>query len=210
MNYTRLLRILLPLLRLNMIEFSIRGIKISIHFSFFAAAALLMLCRESDYAICGLYACLLHETGHLVAMYVLNQPIKRLVFYGAGIKIVQPPMSIKLRMRDELLILSAGCAANFIIAAVSFILNNEVFAAVNMLIGIFNLLPLIFLDGGKIILTLLYYYLDSENGLKAEKYLKAADIIIIPLVLIIFKALGLGNFTLYVTLIYLLFTAIIL
>lgn len=181
-----------------------------IHFSFFAAVALLMLCRESNYAVYGLYACLLHETGHLVAMLVLKQSVNKLVFYGAGIKIVQPSFSLKLGLRDELFILSAGCAVNFVLCAVSVILNNEVFAAVNLLIGIFNMLPLYFLDGGKIILLFLYYFLNTENGLKAEKYLKAADIIIIPMVLILFKAFGLGNFTLYMTLIYLLFTAIIL
>lgn len=210
MNYMKQLRILLPLLLRNMIEFSVRGVKVRVHFSFFAAAALLMLCRESDYAVYGLYACLLHETGHLVAMSILRHPVKKLIFYGAGIKIVQPSMSTRLGWRDELLILSAGCSVNFVLCAVSVILNNEVFAAVNLLIGIFNLLPLNFLDGGKIILLILYHYLDTAKGLKAEKYLKAADIIIIPLVLICFKAFGLGNFTLYVTLIYLLFTAIIL
>lgn len=210
MNCTRLLRILLPLLLRNMIEFSVRGIKICIHFSFFAAVALLMLCRESNYAVYGLYACLLHETGHLIAMFVLRQPINKLIFYGAGIKIVQPSFTLKLGLRDELFILSAGCAVNFVLCAVSVILNNEVFAAVNLLIGIFNLLPLNFLDGGKIILRFLYYFLNTENCLKAEKYLKAVDIIIIPLILNVFKALDLGNFTLYVTLIYLLFTAIIL
>lgn len=210
MKYTRLLRILSHLLLRNMIEFSVKGVKVSVHFSFFAAAALLMLCKESDYAVYGLYACLLHETGHLIAMYVSGQPINKLIFYGAGIKIVQPSMFIKQGLRYELIILSAGCAVNFIMYAISLLFNNEVFAAVNLLIGIFNLLPLNFLDGGKIILLFLYSFLNTEKGLKAEKYLKAADMIIIPLVLIFFKAFDLGNFTLYVTLIYLLFTAIIL
>ena len=70
-----------------MFELQFRKITVAFDFSFFASVSLLIL-LGSGYAVLGLAACLLHELGHLAVMKICSVPAKRVLFYGAGIKIV--------------------------------------------------------------------------------------------------------------------------
>lgn len=189
-----------------MIELPIRGIRVCFHFSFFAAVTLLMLWGSGSVALYGMYACLLHESGHLVAMIILRRPVKRLIFYGAGIKLVQGENETLVKFTYQLAILAAGCMVNFVLYAVC----GGVFAMMNLLVGLFNMLPLCSLDGGKIISLCFYRILSYERAVTAEKILRGINIVLIPAAAIAFYLAGAGNFTLYVTLIYLLYTAVIM
>ena len=71
-----------------MIEFKVKSIKICFHFSFFAIIALLLLMENHRYALYGLYACIIHELGHLMMMQTLGVKTDKIVFYGAGIQTI--------------------------------------------------------------------------------------------------------------------------
>lgn len=189
-----------------MIELPIPGIRVCFHFSFFAAVALLMLCGSGSAALYGMYACLLHESGHLAAMLILRRPVKRLIFYGAGIKLVQGENETLVKFPYQLIILASGCGVNFALYA----LCGGVFGLMNLLVGLFNMLPLCSLDGGKIISLFFYHILPYERAAAAEKILRGINIVLIPAAAIAFYIAGAGNFTLYITLVYLLYTAVIM
>ena len=139
-----------------MIEFSFRGVKVCFEFSFFAAVSLLMLCSENRCTVYSLYACLLHESGHIAAMLMTGQTVKKLVFYGAGIKIIRPFNDMLCKFPKEIFALASGCAVNFVVYVITRVTGfGADFGAVNLAIGLFNSLPISFLDGGKIIVTLL-------------------------------------------------------
>ena len=192
-----------------MIEFSFRGVKVCFDFSFFAAVSLLMLCSGNNCTAYSLYACLLHESGHLVAMLLTGQTVKKLVFYGAGIKIIRPMNDMLCKFPQEIITLVSGCAVNFILYAVTKLFGfGEDFGAVNLAIGLFNALPISFLDGGKIITAVFYRFLPYRFALKAESALNYASIITVPAAAVVLFMTGTRNFTIYLTLLFLLFTAV--
>ena len=195
-----------------MIEVTFRKCRICFHFSFFAAVSLLMLCSESVYALYSLYACLLHECGHLLMMLVTGQRVKKLVFYGAGIKIIPHNNCEVISFTKQLAILSAGCAVNF---ALFTLLKgtgggSELFGIVNLAVGMFNILPLSFLDGGKIIALFFYRFMEYGKASSVEKCLRGINIIMVPCAAVLLYAVGVRNFTIYVTLIFLLFTSVLI
>lgn len=194
-----------------MLEFRFKNIIIAFDFSFFATVSLLILLSGNNYAVLGLAACLWHEFGHFVAMNISSVQIKRLVFYGAGIKIIPDKRMDFTSFGTQLLILVSGSAFNFAAALIfSFCSSSAagLFAAINAVIGVFNLLPLQRLDGGKIIIVIIYRLCGFQQACLLERYLKWLNVMLIIIVLTAFAAAGQGNITLYITLCYLLFSAI--
>lgn len=194
-----------------MIEFKFKNIIVAFDFSFFAIVSLLILLSGNNYAVLGLAACLWHEFGHFVAMNISSVRIKRLVFYGAGIKIIPNNQMDFTSFGTKLLILASGSVFNFV-AALLFSLCSApsavLFAAINAVIGAFNLLPLRYLDGGKIITEIIYCLCGFQQACLLERYLKWLNVMLIMIVLTAFAVAGQGNVTLYITLCYLLFSAI--
>lgn len=193
-----------------MFELNFNKLTVVFDFSFFAAVALLTL-LSGNYALLGLTACIWHELGHLIFMRICGIPVKRMVFYGAGIKIVPDKLIDFTGFRTSFLILIGGSGANFALAAALCPINSpaaRLFAAINALIGTFNLLPLQYLDGGKIILLLIRKLCSYSAACLLERFFKWCNVFLIMTVLIVFAFLGKGNITLYATLCYLLVTSI--
>ena len=193
-----------------MFELKLKQFTVMFDFSFFATVSLLIL-LGSRYAVWGIAVCLWHEFGHLILMKANSVPIKKMVFYGAGIKII-PDKSIDFTsFCSQLLILTAGSAFNFIAAAICLFgstVEIRLFAVINAVIGVFNLLPLQHLDGGKIITLILYRVCSFRQACLMERYFKWLNVILIVIVLTAFSVAGRGNITLYITLCYWLFSAI--
>ena len=193
-----------------MFEFRLKKLTVVFDFSFFATVSLLIL-LSSNYSVLGVAACLWHEAGHLIFMHINAVPAKKIIFYGAGIKIVPDKHISFTSFRSQFMILAAGSAANFAAAMLCSMGNSTeiyVFAVINAVIGVFNLLPLQHLDGGKIINLILYRVCNFQNACILERYFKWLNVILIIMVLIAFSVAGRGNITLYITLCYWLFSAI--
>ncbi|MDE6600118.1 MAG: M50 family metallopeptidase, partial [Oscillospiraceae bacterium] len=99
-----------------MFELRFRGFTAAFDFSFFAAVTLLMLIEDNRYALLGLAACIWHELGHLAVMRFCGIPVKRLVFYGAGIKLTPDKLLDFTGFPKQFAVLIAGSAANFLAA----------------------------------------------------------------------------------------------
>ena len=193
-----------------MFELKLKKLTVVFDFSFFATVSLLIL-LSSNYAVWGVIACLWHELGHLIFMRVKSVPIKKMVFYGAGIKIIPDKCVDFTSFGLQLGILAAGSTFNFIAAVLCSLGNNmelHLFAVINAVIGVFNLLPLQHLDGGKLITLILYQICSFQQACLMERYLKWLNVILIVIVLTAFSVAGRGNITLYITLCYWLFSAV--
>ncbi len=194
-----------------MFELQFGTLTVKFDFSFFAAVTLLILLSGSSYAVLGLAACLWHELGHFTVMRICGVRVNKLIFYGAGIKIVPDKRIDFTGFGASFLILLAGSFANFIAAVMlSFSDKPELrlFSVVNSVIGAFNLLPLGYLDGGKIILLIIRKVCDYSRACCLERYLKWLNVILILTVMTAFTIVRQGNFTLYLTLCYLLISAV--
>lgn len=132
-----------------MLEINIFKMKIKLSFSFFAILALLTLIGNTFAVLIALLCCLIHEIGHLLAISYFSIPIKELLFYGGGIKIVYRENLIKSKKYDIIIALS-GVLAN----AVCFFLFKNIFAQfayTSLILCVFNLLPYKYFDGGRVL-----------------------------------------------------------
>ena len=139
------------------------GIPIQINFSFL----LLMLIYLVWHGIAGVgwlvvvfLSVLVHELGHALVARRLRVPILGidLHFFGGAAKMGRMPTS----PREEILIAAAGPAVSLAVALVALLLHLATqigpiayLAAINLVLGLFNLLPALPMDGGRILRALL-------------------------------------------------------
>ena len=114
-------------------------------FGFFFVLALTTL-RDNALGTMSLLFCIAHELGHLTTMRIFGIKLHVLRFYGAGIKITSGSMDSVPKYASALIYL-AGPLTNLILA----LLCNGDAAALNFVLAVFNLLPITYFDGGKLL-----------------------------------------------------------
>ncbi|MGN1114128.1 MAG: peptidase M50 [Oscillospiraceae bacterium] len=137
-----------------MISIDVKNITIGISFSFFALIAIMYILGSSlsEVLLTILMSSILHEVGHLSMMLLFSKPPERIVLYGGGIKIT-PDNSILISKSREIAILSAGCITNLLVAAAAMIFSYNItyFILVNIMLAAFNLMPIKYSDGGRML-----------------------------------------------------------
>ena len=155
---------------------SVGKLYLKFNFSFFAVIAFLIFADSSGMAVLSLTACILHEGGHLLAMALCGIYPDKITFYGGGIAISKIGMEQMSYIR-RLVILSAGCTVNFLISSLCLAFpENEmiqIFSAVNLLIGIFNALPIGYFDGARILEVLLVRVMSPSSAAIVKKIIGA-------------------------------------
>lgn len=139
------------------------GIPIQINYSFLLLLVILLIWQGLTGAVLLVVmflSVLLHELGHALVARRFKVPILGidLHFFGGAAKMARMPES----PREEILIAAAGPAVSFALAALAavvFLLSGleaaAYLAAVNVMLGGFNLLPALPMDGGRIFRALL-------------------------------------------------------
>ena len=147
------------------------------------AAAAVILGVFRSFVFCVL-AVIIHESGHLLVMLRLGYFPKRIKISLFEIDIRDEGRQQR-STRENLLIIFFGPAANFICFLPAFLiyLNGAVcflpFAAANLSVGLFNLLPVMTLDGGQLLYLVLCLRMQPE---RAERIVtRATFITILPL-----------------------------
>ncbi|MCL2018351.1 MAG: site-2 protease family protein [Oscillospiraceae bacterium] len=167
-----------------MIEFIISEKKVALDFTFFAAIALFFYFDESGYSIMGICACIIHEAGHLISLFIEKKDFKSLIFYGGGMKI-----DLGKTIESSLFIIIAGSLSNFICFIVLFFLPLEifilkVFAVINLIIGVFNLLPIRYFDGGRLLEKILLNLFSADKVITVLSKTEITSIFILIIMLI--------------------------
>ena len=195
-----------------MFELKFKRVTLTFDFSFFAVMTLMLLFGDNMYLALGFVTCIWHETGHLLMMLSNNIGVKNICFYGGGIKIIPDKQIDFTQTRTGMAVLLAGSSLNFITAAILW--NSECkllqyLAVINSAIGAFNMLPLQFLDGGKILVRLIRNLCSYQRAILLERFLKWINVILIITVILTFLFIGRGNITLFATLCCLLVSAVL-
>lgn len=142
-------------------------LKVKFDFSFFAVVAFMIFVDTSGAAVLSLIACVMHEGGHLLAMAVCGAYPERITFYGGGIALSKSGIE-NLSDARKLVILSAGCAVNLLAASVYLTMpDNEtvaVFSAVNLIICLFNALPIGYFDGAEVLEVILTRFVSLRTA----------------------------------------------
>ena len=164
--------------------FYVNKCKVKIEYPFLLLLSFAVLLKAEELPYILLFSAL-HEAGHIIILYLLGGRIDEITvsFYGIGLK-----HSSALTMSREIMFLSGGIGVNLL-----FVLLN-IKREINLLLLIFNVLPLYPLDGGRIVKLLF--------GLK-EKYFTYFSVLFIIIILIF--AIFIKNISLILIAIYILF-----
>lgn len=131
-----------------MLTIRLKNTEISITFGFLLLLAVNSLIDESYGAYC-LFFSGIHELAHLAAMSFYGIRTEYIKLYGGGIKISSMDISL-LSKTQQSVIYSAGCAANLAIGMVFYCYGLKTVSLINLFLGLFNLLPVEYFDGGKL------------------------------------------------------------
>lgn len=185
-----------------MVELKLKRMMLRLDFSFFAVLALYLLLDESGFGLAALAACAMHETAHLIAMTAFGVRVERLTLYGAGIRITSAAIE-RAKPFHRVVILAAGCVVNFIAAAFFWHTREYSASAVNLFIGVFNLLPMGQLDGAGLLKLAAICFCRAD---RIDKVMKAASVVSAALCGCAVLLLGGGvPFTLVTTALYIIF-----
>lgn len=182
-----------------MLEFIIKDYKIKLSFSFFAVLAVLFLIGDSFAVITALLCCFIHEFGHMIMMYRYSVPVSEIMLYAGGIKLKCEPERLYDK-KSEVCVLLAGAGVNII----CFLVFRRIliqFAYTSLILGLFNLLPFKYFDGGRV-LKLVFEDSVSAAMNTAYKVIRSVLILLTVCVIIIMIHNGITNLSLIITLIY--------
>lgn len=146
-----------------MIKFNIFGINFLLSIGFFGVVTLMLYIDKTGLMLPTITAIVLHEVGHIIALSIFKSKPERVILRVGAVGISG---RFLLTAKNEIIMLLAGPLVNVILFFAFFffyfvfgnitILN---FALVMLVMGIFNLLPIIGLDGGEILKIILGRYL---------------------------------------------------
>ncbi|MGN0597325.1 MAG: hypothetical protein ACI4J1_08375, partial [Ruminiclostridium sp.] len=145
-----------------MIRLKLRDFAVNFDFTFFAVMAMFCCLDTGGTGFMSVCACALHETGHLLAMKIKREKAASITFYGGGIKISRE------RQSSSVLVILGGVIVNFILAALFLFIKNQymnIFGAINLITGLFNLLPVSCLDGKQLFDLILLKILPPQKAL---------------------------------------------
>lgn len=149
---------------------------------------------------------IIHDIGHITVLKVLKYNIKEIIILPFG-AIIKSNINLTNNTLEIFLISIAGIIFQLFLYPFMFLLNNffindisyNIFLNYNKIIILFNLLPIIPLDGSKILLCFLENYLSYK---KALKILNGFSIIMIILFIIYLSYNGLNSYIIIIFLLY--------
>lgn len=131
-----------------MITVKLKNLTLKFCFGFFFILAVSTIDPDS-YAVLSLMFCILHEFGHLAFMLIFKIKVSEIKLYGAGIKICANGVD-ELNRICQTLIYFGGCLMNLLLYLIFINIGLGDYALINLIICVFNLLPIAHFDGGKI------------------------------------------------------------
>ena len=149
-------------------RFKLFGTEFYISFLFAAVITAMLAFDRTGFILPLFFAVLVHELGHLTAMWVLDCAPKRIRLIPAAVEITT---KLQSGGRYEIFIALCGPAINLLLFAILFVnylaFSNDSYLTVgliNLLIGLFNLLPVTGLDGGTVLFNILCRKTDPSKA----------------------------------------------
>lgn len=130
-----------------------RKLRVEVGLDFVLLLAVFYLIDTQNLFFLALFAALIHELGHIFAIWLCGAYIERIELhgYGARMLLAQYPL---LSCKREIFIAAAGPIAGIVAAMVFSAIGNEtctLIAGFSFVLSAFNLLPASPLDGGRIL-----------------------------------------------------------
>lgn len=195
-----------------MISFKLFNVQIRIEFMFVGVVTLFLLADKTGISILALIACIIHESGHLIMFFIVGHKPTALAFEITGIRLTKP--YTELSYTKELLVQLAGSFTNLavfcsLLSSLSSINKISIFAVINLVIGIFNLIPVKSFDGGKIFEMLALKLFTVKTATSICTLIDAACIAVMLFFTIYSFISGNRSITMIIITVYLMLTALL-
>ncbi len=187
-------------------SFRLFSTKVTVSFLFTSVVSVVLLFDKTGFAFPMLCSVVFHEAGHLAAMYICGCAPSEIRLIPGLVQICMPAVSL----RHEAFILVCGPLVNLLLFSLLFI-NCYVFSniwfldfsVINLIYGVFNMLPVKGVDGG----SLLHIFLSRIFGtIKADRVLNTITVIAAVLVFlgaVFLTVKGNANYSAYIMAVYL-------
>lgn len=186
---------------------------IYVSFLFAALIALLLATDKTGFALPSLFAIIIHETGHLFAMWVLDCAPKSIRLVPASVQITR---DMSNSYSHDIVIALSGPAVNLLLFGVFYFnylcFKNEltlIYGLINLLVGTFNLLPVNGLDGGTVLFSILAKKNDYNRAMLVLKGITLILAVSVFIVAVTLTVRGKVNISLYIAVLYLFIGVII-
>lgn len=140
-------------------KFRLLGTEIYISFLFAAVITVMLATDRTGLCLPSLFAVIMHEIGHLFAMWVLDCAPKNIRLIPASVQITS---GFSRGYRNDIIIAVCGPLVNFILFLTLYFnylaFKNQItlyYGLLNLAIGLFNSLPVLGLDGGTVLFSVL-------------------------------------------------------
>lgn len=187
------------------------GIRFTVSYLFCATLCLMMLCDRTGLFIPMLLSVFIHESGHLLLMWIFDCVPTEIKLIPGSVQICAPVCDSK----PSVMISLAGPFANiavFIIVFVGSVMFGDsyyiTFALVNLIYGVFNLLPLAGLDGGSALEELLIKKKGADFARRTLNTVTVCAAIFSLSVAVFLSIIGKGNYSAYILALYLILSVL--
>ncbi len=194
-------------------KFKLFSTEIIVSYTLVCLVAFAIILNFSLSFLCCLFSIIIHESGHIFAMYVLGNP-PNLIRLSPFEITISDSKRCERKLYKNIIIIILGPFCNFVCFIVFYLLYlmcNGMFlslAIANLSVGLFNILPVMSLDGGQLLYLLLC---KRFSDAKSEKIVNIITFIFIfPIAVLGFIMLfeSAYNFSLLFVCVYLIFSLI--
>ena len=183
------------------------GTEIYISFLFCAIVCFMLIVDRTGLVIPTLFAVFIHESGHLLAMWAADCQPRAIRLIPTSVQIVR---GFSPKRYGEAAITFCGPAANLVIFGVLtanyFIFKSErslIFALLNLVIAVFNLLPVSGLDGGTLLTLAIAHFTDIYRAERIVRIITAVFAFIAFLLGVYLWVSGTVNISVFIVAVYL-------
>lgn len=174
-----------------MITFYFLKIQFGVSVGFAGLICLMLYIDRSGLLIPSILATLIHEAGHVFCLMIFKSDIKKIHLKIGAVGVMG---NFYLSPKNEILMTLAGPISNILFFAVFLFLYNFEktiwilnFSLINLVLGVFNLLPIMGLDGGSIVYLLLCFC-------KSKTFAKKISLVLSLVTIFVLCALGTNIF----------------
>ncbi len=194
-------------------KFKFFGTEIYISFLFCATVCFMLAVDRTGLVVPTLFSVFIHESGHLLAMWAVDCQPRAVRLIPTSVQIIR---SFSPKKCGELAIALCGPAANlvlFLVLYANYFMFHSIqslrFAILNLVMAIFNLLPVSGLDGGVVLTTVLSRFTDVYKAESIVRIITGTVSFVAFLLGVYLYVSGTVNISVFIVAVYLAMCAII-
>ena len=188
-------------------KFKFFGTEIHISFLFCAVLCFMLAVDRTGLIIPTLFAVFIHESGHMLAMWAADCQPKSIRLIPTSVQIIR---GFSTKRGGEVAIAFCGPLANLVVfgalLANYFIFKSELsltFSLLNLVIAVFNLMPVSGLDGGTLLCFAISYFTDVYRAERIVRIVTAVFAFVVFLLGIYLWVSGTVNISVFIVAVYL-------